>query len=140
MLQKEIEMDRNTLTGLVLIGLLLPVFTIINKPSEEELKQQEAEIAKAKEAKAKAEEKDSATVNLTKSSNENIDLDQEQNTTEKKTEIADSLFTRKTDKFTVDFSTKGGQISSMYLNDYKTYESYSAETVSYTHLTLPTKA
>ena len=120
-------MDRNTLTGLVLIGLLLTVFTIINKPSEEELKQQEAEIAKAKEAKAKSEEKDSVTVNLAKSSNENIDSDQEQNTTEKKTEITDSVFTRKTDKFTVDFSTKGGQISSMYLNDYKTYESYSAE-------------
>ena len=118
-------MDRNTLTGLVLIGLLLTVFTIINKPSEEELKQQEAEIAKAKEAKAKSEEKDSATVNLAKSSNENIDLDQEHNTTEKKTEIADSLFTRKTDKFTVDFSTKGGQITSLYLNDYKSYKNYS---------------
>ena len=118
-------MDRNTLTGLVLIGLLLTVFTIINKPSEEELKQQEAEIAKAKEAKAKSEEKDSTTVNLAKSSNENVDLDQEQNTTEKKTEIADSLFTRKTDKFTVDFSTKGGQITSLYLNDYKSYKNYS---------------
>jgi type II secretory pathway component PulM len=44
-------MDRNTLTGLVLIGLLLTVFTIINKPTEEELKQQEAEIVKHKRLK-----------------------------------------------------------------------------------------
>lgn len=120
-------MDRNTLTGLVLIGLLLTVFTIINKPSEEEIKQQEAEIARANDAKAKSEEKDSVAVDAAKSSKENIDLDEDQNTTEKKTEIADSLFTRKTDKFTVDFSTKGGQISSLYLNEYKSYESYSAE-------------
>ena len=118
-------MDRNTLTGLVLIGLLLTVFTIINKPSEEELKQQEAEIAKAKEAKAKSEVKDSVTVNLAKSSNENIELDQEQSTTETKTVIKDSLFTRFNDKFTIDFSTKGGQITSLYLNDYKSYKNYS---------------
>ena len=120
-------MDRNTLTGLVLIGLLLTVFTIINKPSEEELKQQEAEIEKAKEAKAKSEVKDSVTVNLAQSSNENIELDQGQSKTETKTVKKDSVFTRKTDKFTVDFSTKGGQISSIYLNDYKTYESYSVD-------------
>ena len=37
-------MDRNTLTGLVLIGLLLTVFTIINKPSEEELKAQQEKV------------------------------------------------------------------------------------------------
>ena len=118
-------MDRNTLTGLVLIGLLLTVFTIINKPSEEELKQQEAEIAKAKEAKAKSKEKDAVTIDTAKSSNENLDLDEQQNTAEKKTELADSLFTRKTDKFTVEFSTKGGQISALYLNDYKSYNNYS---------------
>ena len=111
-------MDRNTLTGLVLIGLLLTVFTIINKPSEEELKQQEAEIAKAKEAKAKSKEKDAVTIDTAKSSNENLDLDEQQNTAEKKTELADSLFTRKTDKFTVDFSTKGGQISALRMTYY----------------------
>ncbi|MBL6667765.1 MAG: membrane protein insertase YidC, partial [Crocinitomicaceae bacterium] len=118
-------MDRNTLTGLVLIGLLLTVFTIINKPSEEELKQQEAEVAKAKEAKAKSKEKDAVTIDTAKSSNENLDLDEQQNTAENKTELADSLFTRKTDKFTVEFSTKGGQISALYLNDYKSYNNYS---------------
>ncbi len=118
-------MDRNTLTGLVLIGLLLTVFTIVNKPSEEELKQQEAEIAKTKEAKAKSKEKEAIILDAAKSSEDKIDLDEAQNSTEKKTEIADSLFTRSTDKFTVDFSTKGGQISSLYLNDYKSYKDYS---------------
>ncbi len=34
-------MDRNTILGLVLIGSILAVFTIFNRPSEEELKKQE---------------------------------------------------------------------------------------------------
>ena len=62
---------------------------------------------------------------MAKSSIESVDFDEDRNTTEKKTEIADSLFTRKTDKFTVEFSTKGGQITSLYLNDYKSYKNYS---------------
>lgn len=45
-------MDRNTITGLIIIGLILSVFTIFNKPSEEELKAQEE---KAKKEKAEAE-------------------------------------------------------------------------------------
>ena len=49
-------MDRNTLTGLVLIGLLLTVFTIINKPSEEELKAQQEKVEKAKLEQSKAKD------------------------------------------------------------------------------------
>jgi len=49
-------MDRNTLTGLVLIGLLLTVFTIINKPSEEELKAQQEKVEKEKLAQSKAKD------------------------------------------------------------------------------------
>ena len=38
-------MDRNTLTGLVLIGLVLTIFSIINQPSEEDLKKAKIEAA-----------------------------------------------------------------------------------------------
>ena len=34
-------MDKNTLTGLVLIGILLTVFTFLNKPDEKELKEKQ---------------------------------------------------------------------------------------------------
>lgn len=54
-------MDRNTVIGLVLIGLILSVFTIFNQPSEEELKAQKEKIEQAenarKEREKKAEEK-----------------------------------------------------------------------------------
>jgi YidC/Oxa1 family membrane protein insertase len=48
-------MDRNTIIGLVLIGLILSVFTIFNQPSEEELKQQKAKIEKAEKEREKKE-------------------------------------------------------------------------------------
>ncbi len=50
-------MDRNTVTGLVLIGLLLTVFAIFNQPSEEEqrkMKEKAEKIQAEKDAKAKA--------------------------------------------------------------------------------------
>ena len=34
-------MDKNTLTGLVLIGLLLTLFTVFNRPTEEEIKERQ---------------------------------------------------------------------------------------------------
>ena len=37
-------MDRNTITGLVLIGLILTVFSIFNRPSEEDIKKKQEEI------------------------------------------------------------------------------------------------
>ena len=120
-------MDRNTLTGLILIGLLLTVFTIINKPTEEEIKQQEAEIAKAKQAQAKQEEKDSVLASTPESSGDDLESEEKENTVANQKQVVDSIFTRVADKFTVDFSTKGGQISSLYLNDYRSYESYSTK-------------
>lgn len=47
-------MDRNTIVGLVLIGLVLTTFALFNQPSEEEMK---AAKEKAKKEQLKAEEK-----------------------------------------------------------------------------------
>ena len=46
-------MDKNTLTGLVLIGILLTVFTFLNKPDEKELKekQKQEQLKKASSKK-----------------------------------------------------------------------------------------
>jgi len=38
-------MDKKTIIGLVIIGLILSVFTIVNQPSDKELKQQQEEAA-----------------------------------------------------------------------------------------------
>lgn len=52
-------MDRNTVIGLVLIGVILSVFTIVSQPSESEMKKQRQEIANAKKKEA---EKDKEAV------------------------------------------------------------------------------
>ena len=44
-------MDRNTITGLVLIGLILTVFSIINRPTEEDIKKRKDELAKKEQVK-----------------------------------------------------------------------------------------
>lgn len=44
-------MDRNTITGLVLIGLILTVFSIINRPTEEDIKKRQNELAKKEQVK-----------------------------------------------------------------------------------------
>lgn len=49
-------MDRNTITGFVLIALVLIGFSWFNSPSEEELKAQQEEIAKAEAEQKKAVE------------------------------------------------------------------------------------
>lgn len=48
-------MDRNTITGLVLIGLLLTAFSIFNQPSEEQQRKIEEKARKDREAKAAKE-------------------------------------------------------------------------------------
>jgi YidC/Oxa1 family membrane protein insertase len=48
-------MDRNTVIGLVLIGIVFSVFTIFNQPSPEELAKQKKELKAKEEAKKKKE-------------------------------------------------------------------------------------
>ena len=49
-------MDRNTTIGLILIGLLLTLFTVINQPSNEEI----AKAKKEQALKEKSQEKSKA--------------------------------------------------------------------------------
>jgi len=122
-------MDKNTIIGLVMIGLILSVFTIFNKPSEEEIK--------AEQAKLEQEAKDKADVENTIASNE----------VPTKEDVSDSLSTSMGDsikpteqtvnqptkgefvrleneKLIIDFDTKGGQIAAVRLKEYETFHDY----------------
>jgi YidC/Oxa1 family membrane protein insertase len=59
-------MDRNTVIGLVLIGLILSVFTIFNQPSEEEIRKRKQEVEMAKNAEKKEKAQKSANKEITK--------------------------------------------------------------------------
>ena len=64
-------MDRNTITGLVLIGLILTVFSIINRPSEEDIEEQQKE-RNCQNRKDLSRIKTEASVNDTNSHRYNI--------------------------------------------------------------------
>lgn len=51
-------MDRNTITGLILIGVLLSAFAIFNQPSEEDRKKMEEKARQDQEAKNKKKDSD----------------------------------------------------------------------------------
>ncbi|MEY4605240.1 MAG: hypothetical protein RIT43_2532, partial [Bacteroidota bacterium] len=104
-------MDRNSLIGLVLIGLILSVFAIINQPTEEELRKQEQELAETrkKELEAASKKKD-AVVSKAKSSEKSAKSIQ---TRVRKEE----LIRLENNKLIVEFSTKGGKVSSVWLKE-----------------------
>ncbi|MCJ8290791.1 MAG: membrane protein insertase YidC [Crocinitomicaceae bacterium] len=65
-------MDRNTIIGLVLIGLTLTTFAIFNQPSEEEMK---AAQVKAKQEQVKADQKKKDTQKKKKEAKAKVDAD-----------------------------------------------------------------
>lgn len=109
-------MDRNTLTGLVLIGLILTVFSIFNQPSDEDIKK------KAKIEQVNAKEKAAAKKETTK-----VAATKNNNGAEKKDKVylvenvEGEIVTLENDKLIIDFNTKGGLVAAVYLKDYKSY-------------------
>jgi YidC/Oxa1 family membrane protein insertase len=109
-------MDKKTITGLVLIGLILTIFSIVNAPTEEERKK---ELEKSK--KELAEKKED------KSSKEKIE---DEKTQEVKTNpsnfktVKGELIRLENEKLIVDFSTKGGSVAAVYLKEYESYSDY----------------
>ncbi len=126
-------MDKNTVVGLVIIGVILSVFTIFNQPSEEELKEQKAKeelteqrkLENKKEAtnednKAEVEVKDtseieSETVDTTTAPKETVAV---------KTPVNGQIIRMENEKLIVDFDTKGGQIASVRLKEFETYHDF----------------
>ncbi len=109
-------MDRNTLTGLVLIGLILTVFSIFNQPSDEDIKKK----AKTEQLNAKAKEaskKETAKAGETKSDEKAKKQVKEYLDESVKGEI----ITLENDKLIIDFNTKGGLVAAVYLKNYKSY-------------------
>lgn len=128
-------MDRNSVIGLVLIGLILIGFSILNAPSEEELaamkhsqdsialvQKQEAaraaDAAKLKAAQPVAALSDSAQ--LSDSSRASM-LDDQLGAFATSGSGEEKLFTLENDLMKVTLTSKGGRVESVELKKYKTY-------------------
>ncbi|MBU2019613.1 MAG: membrane protein insertase YidC, partial [Bacteroidetes bacterium] len=113
-------MDKNTVVGLVLIGLILSVFTIFNQPTKEELEKQRQELVETQKAKAAVEDK--KTEEVTKTA-----VKEKVNTTVEKdsTVVPAQTIRLENDKMIVFITNKGGQIERVYLKEYESYYDFS---------------
>ena len=122
-------MDKNTITGLVLIAILLVGFSFLSRPSKEQLEaqqryydsialvQQREEALKAKADAALANEKDVETVDST-----SLFFNARRGT--------DSLITIQNDVAELTLSTKGGSIFSTVLKEYMEQDKKTPVTLS----------
>lgn len=126
-------MDRNTIIGLVLIGTILTVFTIWNRPSQEEIEQQRKEQVAQKAEKEKLEaslKKDTADVQVSSNPIDSttvapIDTTasaSQASTTSKPVE--GEIIYLENAKYKIAFNTKGGMIDGVWLKEYESYKDY----------------
>lgn len=123
-------MDRNTVIGLVLIGVILSVFTIVNQPSDAEIKKEQKELAlQKKQAKevAKAEAIAAVKTNKTVASSKNTSSLLKKET---------KLIRLENEKLIIDFSTKGGKVAAVYLKEFESYKNFAKKDGKITALEL----
>lgn len=113
-------MDKNTIMGLGIIGVILVTFTLLNKPSEEELKKQRAIQEKENKELALEEQKE-------KEVQEQEEKSLPDNKVEKDTAAhiipvaKEEIIRLESDKLIIDISNKGGKIVAAYLKEYQSY-------------------
>jgi len=155
-------MDKNTIIGLSLIGVILVAFTLFNQPSAEDLKKEKAKIEAANKKKAEAEKQAlaaKAKTDTAKAETVTAAAVVSDKLVPKKDKagkpVVDSLgnpvYTNtvtkndtviavpvkeilpavkadvvrlESDKFIVDFSTKGGVVSAIQLKEFETYRNF----------------
>lgn len=114
------SLDKNSIIGFILIGILLVVFSIYNSPSEDEIKKRN------KTADSIAQVKQKEQLELSKNDSAVIKND---SLTKTETPLTDSTlqtparyYTLENDKIKVTVSSKGAAVTEVLLKDYKTWD------------------
>jgi YidC/Oxa1 family membrane protein insertase len=126
-------MDKNTITGLLLIIAILVGFTFLNKPSKEQLAAQQEQlrndsIAKAEQIRTKALQLTDSVANAQKAStqapvNEDSLRSLKYGTFASLTQGEPKLDTVVNEKLALTFTSKGGRIASVQLNNFANKDS-----------------
>ncbi|NDB36216.1 MAG: hypothetical protein EB023_12975 [Flavobacteriia bacterium] len=123
-------MDRNTITGLILIGIVLTVFTVINQPSQEDIdKAKKAQVTSQKKSN-KAQVKSDT---LSKKDAKRADYDKTNRSTVAQAPTRDSITKQlpvkniflENENLKLCISTKGANLSSVFLKNFKSYDAFS---------------
>jgi len=116
-------MDKKTIYGLVLIGLILSVFTIVNQPSAEQLAKMKSEKAKIEKQEAEIAKKDKKTLKASAVKSKGEQDKGVENSNPLVVEKGE-LIRLENEKIIVDFSTKGGQVAAVYLKEFESYKDF----------------
>ena len=115
-------MDKKSIIGLVLIGLILSVFTIVNQPTPEEKARFDKEAAKT-DANAHNKAKVENVEEVKASKNANVQAKHVNPLVIEKGE----LVRLENEKLIVDFSTQGGKVAAVYLKEFQSYKDFAAK-------------
>ena len=115
-------MDKKSIIGLVLIGLILSVFTIVNQPTAEEKAKLAKEAAK-KEAVADVKAKEADKKEVKALNNATVQAKHVNPLVIEKGE----LVRLENEKLIVDFSTQGGKVAAVYLKEFQSYKDFAAK-------------
>jgi len=126
-------MDRNSVIGLLLIGLIMVVFTFINKPDEKVLeKERQEKLKQAAAAKSPEKKKqavkfpvDTSAAFISDSAN-NVILSQKFGEFANAAQGTDRVFTIENDLIKATIRSKGGFVEQVILKNYKTSESHNS--------------
>jgi YidC/Oxa1 family membrane protein insertase len=113
-------MDRNTTIGLVLLGLILTVFSVINQPSKEDYKKSKKNKTELSKNSKSAQEKDKTKVVSGNTGNDTPEF-----TAKPVANIKGEIIRIENEKLIVDLNTKGGLVSAVYLKEFKSYNDFS---------------
>jgi YidC/Oxa1 family membrane protein insertase len=115
-------MDRNSIIGYTLIGVVLVSFLMFNQPSAEEIEKQEKAIKEQVEKEKKAQKAVVAKKEL-------IQTDSLAKDTAALAKVAPKIefFTLENEKLKIQFSTKGGKVSGVTLKEFESYDSYAGK-------------
>jgi YidC/Oxa1 family membrane protein insertase len=113
-------MDRNTTIGLVLLGLILTVFSVINQPSKEDYKKSKKTKTELSKNSKSAQEKDKTKVVSGNTGNDTPEF-----TAKPVANIKGEIIRIENEKLIVDLNTKGGLVSAVYLKEFKSYNDFS---------------
>jgi len=116
-------MDRNSVTGLVLIGLILTIFSVINQPSADDYKKKEKTTTSKTVEKTNKKAKSAASV----SANAGSEMTPAQKAHKAKQVATGKIISLENEVLHVDFNTKGGIVSAVYLKKYKSYKDFAAK-------------
>jgi YidC/Oxa1 family membrane protein insertase len=108
-------MDRNSTIGLVLIGLIITVFSVMNQPSEAEIKAAQKKEAAA--AAQKTEKKNNKSKKATTTAAQT-------NGTASQVVQKGAITTIENKELRIELNSKGGMLAGVYLKSYKSYKDF----------------